>query len=112
GAGKKKRTRTAGRRDYARYLSQARRRVRRAARQQREALLWRNPDPDALWSVAMSSRLWERRLTDEDFGTVRGGLGAQRLAVQLIPPGTKPGEELGPGAARVLGRLGAAPSPS
>src|SRR5262249_7078042 len=105
GAGKKKRTRTAGRRDYARYLSQARRRVRRAARQQREALLWRNPDPDALWSVAMSSRLWERRLTDEDFGTVRVGLGSQRLAVQLVPPETKPVEDLEPVSAGALRRF-------
>jgi len=105
GAGEKKRKLNADRRDYARYLSQARRRVRRAARQQREALLWRNPDPDALWSVAMSSRLWERRTTDEDFGAVRVGLGSQRLAVQLVPPETKPVEDLEPVSAGALRRF-------
>jgi DNA segregation ATPase FtsK/SpoIIIE, S-DNA-T family len=105
GAGEKKRRLNADRRDYARYLSQARRRVRRAAGQQREALLWRNPDPDALWSVAMSSRMWERRATDEDFGAVRVGLGAQRLAVQLIPPETKPVEDLEPVSAGALRRF-------
>jgi S-DNA-T family DNA segregation ATPase FtsK/SpoIIIE len=105
GAGEKKRKLNADRRDYARYLSQARRRVRRAAKQQREALLWRNPDPDALWSVAMSSRLWERRIGDEDFGAVRVGLGSQRLAVQLVPPETKPVEDLEPVSAGALRRF-------
>ncbi|HSV66255.1 MAG TPA: type VII secretion protein EccCa [Mycobacteriales bacterium] len=105
GTSEKKRKLNADRRDYARYLSQVRRRVRRAARQQREALLWRNPDPDALWSVAMSSRLWERRPADEDFGTMRVGLGSQRLAVQLIPPETKPVEDLEPVSAGALRRF-------
>jgi DNA segregation ATPase FtsK/SpoIIIE, S-DNA-T family len=105
GAGEKKRKLNAERRDYARYLSQARRRVRRAAKQQREALLWRNPDPDALWSVALSSRMWERRITDEDFGAVRVGLGSQRLAVQLIAPETKPVEDLEPVSAGALRRF-------
>jgi S-DNA-T family DNA segregation ATPase FtsK/SpoIIIE len=105
GAGEKKQKLNADRRDYARYLSQARRRVRRAANQQREALLWRNPDPDALWSVALSSRLWERRITDDDFGAVRVGLGSQRLAVQLIAPETKPVEDLEPVSAGALRRF-------
>ena len=105
GATEKKRKLNAERRDYARYLSQVRRRVRRAAKQQRDALLWRNPDPDSLWSVAMSARLWERRPADEDFGTVRVGLGSQRLAVQLIPPETKPVEDLEPVSAGALRRF-------
>ncbi|MBI1758908.1 MAG: type VII secretion protein EccCa [Actinobacteria bacterium] len=105
GAGETRRRLDAERRDFARYLSQVRRRVRRAAQQQREALLWRNPDPDSLWSVALSGRLWERRLGDEDFGAVRIGLGSQRLAVQLVPPDTKPVEDLEPVSAGALRRF-------
>ncbi|MFF5212392.1 type VII secretion protein EccCa [Streptosporangium sp. NPDC000396] len=82
------------RRDYFRYLSQVRRKVRRAAVQQREALEWSGPAPDSLWWVAMSQRLWERRPRDDDFGTVRLGTGVQKLAVQLIPPDSKPVEDL------------------
>src|SRR6201995_760129 len=39
------------RRDYLRYLSQLRRRVRRAAEQQRQALEYRGPDPRSLPSL-------------------------------------------------------------
>ncbi|MGV9304762.1 type VII secretion protein EccCa [Nonomuraea sp. NPDC003727] len=82
------------RRDYFRYLSQVRRKARRAARQQREALEWSGPAPDSLWWIAMSPRLWERRPRDPDFGTVRLGTGMQKLAIQLIPPDSKPVEDL------------------
>ena len=57
----------AERRDYMRYLAQSRKRTRRAAAQQRAATAWKHPEPDALWSIAASRRLWERRVTDEDF---------------------------------------------
>ncbi|MFE3447466.1 type VII secretion protein EccCa [Nonomuraea sp. NPDC059194] len=82
------------RRDYFRYLSQVRRKARRAAKQQREALEWSGPAPVSLWWIAMSPRLWERRPRDPDFGTVRLGTGVQKLAIQLIPPDTKPVEDL------------------
>jgi len=72
------------RRDYLRYLAQTRKQARAAAVAQRSALFWRHPDPDALWSAAMSRRLWERRSADEDFGYVRLGLGPQRLATRLV----------------------------
>lgn len=105
GSGDRKRRLNAERRDYLRYLGQVRRRVRRAAAQQREALLWRNPDPQSLWSVVMSSRLWERRPTDQDFGNVRIASGPQRLAVQLVPPETKPVEDLEPMTSGALRRF-------
>ncbi|MFG1698269.1 type VII secretion protein EccCa [Nonomuraea sp. NPDC049309] len=82
------------RRDYFRYLGQIRKRVRKAAIQQREALEWSGPPPDTLWWVAMGPRLWERRPRDDDFATVRLGTGVQKLAVQLVPPDTKPVEDL------------------
>src|SRR5215467_1775662 len=47
--GNKKAEVDARRREYLRYLSQSRRQVRRAASQQRAALLWRHPPPHTLW---------------------------------------------------------------
>ncbi|WP_433366027.1 type VII secretion protein EccCa [Streptosporangium sp. CA-115845] len=93
------------RRDYFRYLSQVRRKVRRATAQQREALEWSGPAPDSLWWVAMGPRLWERRPRDDDFGTVRLGTGVQKLAVQLIPPDSKPVEDLDALSAGALRRF-------
>ncbi|MDL4772863.1 MULTISPECIES: type VII secretion protein EccCa [Thermomonosporaceae] len=93
------------RRDYLRYLGQVRRRVRAAAKQQREALEWGSPDPESLWSLVMSARLWERRPPDDDFGQVRVGTGAQKLAVQLVSPETKPVEDLEPMSAGALRRF-------
>jgi len=95
----------AERRDYMRYLAQVRRRTRRAAEQQREAMLWKHPEPDALWSVAASKRLWERRSTDDDFGEVRVAVGPQRLTVSLVTPETKPVEDLEPMSAMALRRF-------
>ncbi|MBF8185446.1 type VII secretion protein EccCa [Nonomuraea sp. K274] len=93
------------RRDYFRYLAQTRRKVRKAAVQQREALEWSGPAPDTLWWTAMGPRLWERRPRDEDFSTVRLGTGVQKLAVQLIPPESKPVEDLDALAAGALRRF-------
>ncbi|WP_238006618.1 type VII secretion protein EccCa [Dactylosporangium sp. AC04546] len=95
----------AERRDYMRYLAQVRRQARRAATQQRAALLWQHPAPDVLWSVAASRRRWERRITDDDFGQTRVALGAQRLAVSIIPPETKPVEDLEPMTSIALRRF-------
>ncbi|MFL6055848.1 MAG: type VII secretion protein EccCa [Actinoallomurus sp.] len=93
------------RRDYLRYLGQVRKQVRRAAKMQREALEWMSPNPSSLWSLVMSARIWERRPTDPDFGQVRIGTGTQKLAVQLIPPETKPVEDLEPMSAGALRRF-------
>jgi DNA segregation ATPase FtsK/SpoIIIE, S-DNA-T family len=105
GAGERKFKLNGERRDYYRYLAQTRRKVRRAAKQQREALEWNNPSPDSLWSLVMSARLWERRPRDNDFGAVRIGTGPQKLAVQLIVPETKPVEDLEPMTAGALRRF-------
>jgi S-DNA-T family DNA segregation ATPase FtsK/SpoIIIE len=106
GSGEKRRRLDGDRRDYARYLAQVRRRVRRAAQQQRDASLWHSPDPETLWAVALSpSRRWERRALDEDFATARIGVGVQRLTVTLLPPQTKPVEDLEPLSAGSLRRF-------
>jgi DNA segregation ATPase FtsK/SpoIIIE, S-DNA-T family len=101
-AGDKRRRIDGDRRDYLRYLSQVRRRARAAAAAQRTALTWQQPEPTALWSLAMTSRVWERRPADDDFCTARVGTGAQRLAVKLVPPETQPVEDLDPVSAGAL----------
>ena len=96
------------RRDYLRYLGQVRRKVRRVAAAQREALEWASPEPSELrWLVTGSdlARVWERRPSDDDFGSVRLGTGTQHLAVRLIPPQTKPVEDLDPLCAGALRRF-------
>lgn len=101
-AGDKRRRLDGERRDYLRYLSQVRRRARTAAARQRAALCWHHPEPDALWSLAMGSRLWERRPADPDFALARIATGPQRLAVTLVPPDTGPAEDLDPISAAAL----------
>lgn len=93
------------RRDYMRYLGQTRTQIRKTTEQQRKSLLWRHPDPDVLWSLAASNRLWERRTADEDFALVRLGLGNQHVATPLVPPQTVPVEDLEPMSASALRRF-------
>jgi S-DNA-T family DNA segregation ATPase FtsK/SpoIIIE len=93
------------RRDYLRYLAQSRKKVRAIAEEQLKSLAWRHPDPDGLWTVAMSSRLWERRTSHPDFAEVRIATGVQRLAVAISPMQTKPVEDLEPLSARALRRF-------
>ncbi|NUP82938.1 MAG: type VII secretion protein EccCa, partial [Nonomuraea sp.] len=104
-SGERKHRLNGARRDYFRYLAQIRKKVRKAAIQQREALEWSGPAPDTLWWTAMGPRLWERRPRDEDFSTVRLGTGVQKLAIQLIPPDSKPVEDLDALSAGALRRF-------
>jgi S-DNA-T family DNA segregation ATPase FtsK/SpoIIIE len=93
------------RRQYLRKLSQLRAGVRTTIRQQREAIHYRHPEPAQLWSTVSSGRLWERRRADADFAVVRMGLGSQEIATPLIPPQTRPVDELEPVCATVLRRF-------
>jgi S-DNA-T family DNA segregation ATPase FtsK/SpoIIIE len=95
-SGPGKREMIESRRQYMRKLTQQRAQVRNTIRQQREAIHYRHPNPDALWSTASSGRLWERRRGDADFGVVRIGLGPQEIATPLVPPQTRPVDELEP----------------
>ncbi|BCB88318.1 type VII secretion protein EccC [Phytohabitans suffuscus] len=49
--------------------------------------------------------MWERRATDPDFGEVRLAVGVQKLAVTIVPPETKPVEDLEPLTAVALRRF-------
>ncbi|WP_017600819.1 type VII secretion protein EccC [Nocardiopsis lucentensis] len=93
------------RRDYLRYLKQMRGRLREVVTEQRDAMLWRAPQPDALWSIVRTSRLWERRADDEDFAEVRVGVGEQAMAMAISPVSSKPVEDLEPLAAHALRRF-------
>ncbi|MFC4145210.1 type VII secretion protein EccCa [Micromonospora mangrovi] len=90
------------RRQYLRHLSQLRAQVRNTIRQQREAMYYRNPDPETLWTLVDSGRLWERRRGDADFTVVRVAVGAQEVATRLVPPQTRPVDELEPLCAMAL----------
>ncbi|MET0190790.1 MAG: type VII secretion protein EccCa [Pseudonocardia sediminis] len=93
------------RRDYIRYLTQLRGRVRSSLSAQQKAARWTHPAPGSLWSIALGYRLWERRPAHEDFGEVRIGLGTQRSSLKLVPPATKPIEDLEPLSAHALRRF-------
>jgi S-DNA-T family DNA segregation ATPase FtsK/SpoIIIE len=95
------------RRDFLRYLSQIRRRVRRAAEQQRQALEYRGPAPRSLPSllVAGAGQIWQRAPGEPGFGCARFATGTQALAIRLIPPDTKPIEDLDPLCAGALRRF-------
>jgi len=106
GGGQKKAEMNEDRKDYLRYLAQMRERAREAATEQRTALEWSHPDPQALWSMAGGTRrMWERRNSDQDFCHLRVGRGAQRLATRLVPPQTGPVDELEPIATLALRRF-------
>ncbi|GAB3154696.1 type VII secretion protein EccC [Micromonospora sonneratiae] len=102
-SGASKQQMAALRRDYLFELGAVRRNVRSAIRAQRTAEYYRHPDPQALWSLVNSSRLWERRAGDADFGQVRIGLGLRDLATPLVAPPFIPvekGEPVSTGALR------------
>ncbi|QCQ92152.1 type VII secretion protein EccCa [Rhodococcus sp. SGAir0479] len=93
------------RKDYLRYLDQLRRDAIETGRDQRTALEWSHPDPGALWTLAGTVRMWERRTADPDYCHVRVGRGSQRLATRLVPPETGPVEDLEPVSAVSLRRF-------
>ncbi|MGW0432191.1 type VII secretion protein EccCa [Micromonospora sp. NPDC003197] len=105
GGGPSRREMGQARRQYLRQLAQHRLRLRRSVRRQRDAMEYLHPDPAALWSLAASYRLWERRKDAPDFGVARIGRGAQSPATTLVAPDTKPLEELEPLSALALRRF-------
>jgi S-DNA-T family DNA segregation ATPase FtsK/SpoIIIE len=103
--GRRKREMAEARRQYLRQLNTIRVQMRRTIELQRTAAFYRHPDPDALWSTASSARLWERRREDSDFGVIRLGVGPQPIATPLVPPQTRPVDELEPLTAQAVRRF-------
>ncbi|MDV3125748.1 type VII secretion protein EccCa [Mycobacterium sp. 21AC1] len=64
----------AERADYLRYLSVVRDNVRAHAGEQRAALEWSHPAPEALATIPGTRRQWERDPRDQDFLVLRAGL--------------------------------------
>ena len=95
------------RRDYLRYLSQIRRKVCLAAGEQRRAMEYSGPAPRSLPSLvaAGSDRIWQRSPAGAGFGCVRFATGTQAASVRLVPPDTKPVEDLDPLCAGALRRF-------
>ncbi|MEE1790677.1 type VII secretion protein EccCa [Streptomyces sp. BE308] len=104
-SGDRKRALLGERRDYMRYLSISRRRIRKVITQQREAQAWSHPDPASLWGLVRTARLWERRAAHADFAEVRIAVGEQQLGTKLTPLSTKPVEDLEPLSAHALRRF-------
>ena len=63
---------------------------------QRKAVTWRHPAPDTLWAIAGDRRMWERRPDADDFMAVRISVGRQQFAKRIVPPESKPVEDLEP----------------
>ncbi|MGI5247394.1 type VII secretion protein EccCb [Dactylosporangium sp. CA-139066] len=105
GTGPGRRERLLARQAYLRHLGQRRRQARRSAQMQRATLLYRHPDPDALWSIPPSRRLWERRPGDTDFAVVRVALGPQALATPIVAPPARPLDDPDPMSALALRRF-------
>ena len=94
------------RREYLQYLSGVRKMARSAAADQRQALLWRHPEPSSLPALAEDrTRLWERTTDSPELLQVRYGVSAQPLALDLVPPESAPIEQVDPVAASALHRL-------
>ncbi|MFI6621853.1 type VII secretion protein EccCa [Streptomyces sp. NPDC050528] len=104
-AGDRKQRLRGERRDYLRYLAQSRRTVQRSVVEQQLALAWRHPEPRVLRTMVRTTRLWERRVKDDDFGEVRIAVGDQQLAMRLTPVSSKPVEDLEPLCAHALRRF-------
>jgi DNA segregation ATPase FtsK/SpoIIIE, S-DNA-T family len=95
----------AERAEYLSYLSDVRGSVIKTAAAQHYSLMWCHPDPDTLWTLVGGCRMWERRVTDPDFGHVRIGVGTLPLATRLVPPAIGSVRRFDPLTVTALGRL-------
>ncbi|WP_099037129.1 type VII secretion protein EccCa [Mycobacterium neglectum] len=74
------------RQKYLNYLDTLDRAATSTADGQRHSLQWCHPEPRALWTLAGSRRMWERRPEDPDYCLLRVGIGDQPLSTALIEP--------------------------
>ncbi|NYD67211.1 type VII secretion protein EccCa [Agromyces atrinae] len=96
----------AARREYLAYLTELRKTVRVAARQQRRSANWALPAPSTLPFIAEErTRVWERSPGDTDFLSVRVGTSDQPLCLALEAPELPPLAQLDPVAASAAHRF-------
>lgn len=93
------------RKDYFSYLANLRDDADKTAGEQRAALEWSHPDPRTLADLVGTRRMWERRISDQDFCHVRVGIGTHRLATRFLAPETGPPEDLEPVSTVALRRF-------
>ncbi|MBB2989933.1 S-DNA-T family DNA segregation ATPase FtsK/SpoIIIE [Mycolicibacterium iranicum] len=72
--------------EYLRYLDEVDDALGRAAQQQHRQAHETHPAPESLWTLAGSTRMWERDDNHPDFCRVRVGVGTQPAATAVVPP--------------------------
>ncbi|CQD07009.1 putative ESX-4 secretion system protein [Mycobacterium lentiflavum] len=95
----------ARRADYLGYLTRLRRTVTEIAAAQHFSLNWSHPDPATLWTLIGGPRMWERRVADPDFCSVRVGVGTQLLSAKLVAAEIDGGERTDPVTAAAAQRF-------
>lgn len=75
----------ADRREYLAYLDAIGECAGRTAAEQHRRLHQNHPPPDALWTLAGTERMWQRRWRDDDFTEIRVGVGERPLCTTLVP---------------------------
>lgn len=77
------------RRKYLRYLDSLDDSIAATTRAQWRMQHWSHPDPECLWTLAGSRRMWERRRGDPDYCRLRVGVGSLGLCTPLVTSGVK-----------------------
>ncbi len=93
------------RREYLRYLGGVDRAVAGTARRQYDDEHRLHPDPDTLWAIAGSARMWERTVDGDGFGCVRIGLGQAPMSVRLVAPEAGRSDDVDPVTAEAVRAL-------
>ena len=91
--------------DYLDYLSEMRASVLKTAAAQHCSMVWRHPDPAALWTLVGGRRMWERAVKDSDFCHLRIGVGDLPLATRLVAPTIESVNRLDPVGVAALQRF-------
>ena len=91
--------------DYLAHLSDLRRSVAEMTAAQRLSLQRDNPDPETLWTLVGSPRMWERRPADIEFCHVRVGIGNQPFAGRLVVAANPPTQRADPVTVTALRRF-------
>ena len=105
GGGRQRAELDADRRGYLDYLASLSDRLAQDAVAERNRMLDVHPEPEALWTVVGSTRMWERHRDEADFCVVRVGVGAVPATTRLsgAVAGRPGGQD--PVTAAALGRL-------
>jgi S-DNA-T family DNA segregation ATPase FtsK/SpoIIIE len=93
------------RREYLRYLDVLDQTIAGSAGDQRRAMHWIHPHPEALWTLPGGRRMWERRFADPDFCRIRVGCGYQPLGRALVVPQLGEADGLDPVTSSALQRV-------